>query len=254
MKILFISECFDEMVDNKSKGLFFIKSLFSQAALCKGDFSAEVLDLSDVSVAGLTVSGISDVTGRVNTPVGQFDIIHTFSVLPFVFRNFFPQLIISSFDIESIDEKFKRFIPEKDEPGYLRYDIATIESKAICELYTDVYNNRRKFDERPWGWWRSLILSEGYKVKQIYVAPDAKLSLQTHKFRSEIWVIAQGNGWVTVGEKKMNAERGSVFNIKRGDIHRAEGGTNGLYIIELQIGEYLGEDDIIRLEDVYGRK
>jgi len=129
-----------------------------------------------------------------------------------------------------------------------------LTSTAVCELYGDIFNNRRKFDKRPWGWWKSLILSGNYKVKQIYVSNEEKLSLQTHKFRSEIWVIAQGNGWVTVGDKRMNAERGAVFNINRGEIHRAEGGEGGLYIIELQIGDYLGEDDIIRLEDAYGRK
>lgn len=253
MKVLFISPCADEIVDNRNKSVFFIKSLVSQISKCQKKFETTVIDLSDVYIDKISVSSVSDIIEKMEIPVKEYDIIHTFSIFPFIFRSFFPQLIISSFDIDSVDKKYKTFVPEKDDPGYARYDISAIEISAICELYNEIYNNRRKFDSRPWGWWKSLVLSGSYKVKQIYVAPDGKLSLQTHKFRSEIWLIAQGNGWVTIGNERLNAEKGSIFNIKRGEIHRAEGSQNGMYIIELQIGDYLGEDDIIRLEDIYGR-
>lgn len=254
MKILFIPPCFDEIRDDKNKELLFIHDLTYQISKCKNGSTSFTLDVSSVSAGETSVSELLKVVKNMPEPIENFDIIHTFSVLPFIFRNIFPQLIIYSLDHGSIDEKFLPFIPETDAPGSARYDISSLTSTAVCELYSDIFNNRRKFDTRPWGWWKSLVLSGNYKVKQIYVSNEEKLSLQTHKFRSEIWVIAQGNGWVTVGDKRMNAERGSVFNINRGEIHRAEGGEGGLYIIELQIGDYLGEDDIIRLEVIYGRK
>ena len=251
MKILFVSPCAGEMRDGETLRL--IKKLAEMIPECRKECSAEILDLSGVIAGKVSLDEMQKITEGIK-PLSQFDIVHTFSILPFIFRGMFPQLIISSFDVENIDGKFTPFIPENDEPGYARHDIASLEATAVCELYPEAYNNRRDFDERPWGWWRSLVLSKNYKVKQIYVAPEAKLSLQTHKFRSEIWIISQGNGWVTAGDRRMTAEKGSVFKIGRGEIHRAEGGEGGLYIIELQIGDYLGEDDIIRLEDIYGRK
>lgn len=253
MKILVISPCFDEFPADEGKYSPPVNELMQSFPGCIPELSASLLDLSEYSLAEMTLDVMYSVLKRVD-PLEQFDIIHTFSAAPFVFRALFPQLMISSFNIEKMDKKFRPFMPGNDDPGYARQDIHSLDSTAVCELYPEAYNNRRSFDERPWGWWKSLVLSKNYKVKQIYVAPEAKLSLQTHKFRSEIWIIAQGNGWVTAGDKKMTAEKGSVFNIGRGEVHRAEGGEGGLYIIELQIGDYLGEDDIIRLEDIYGRK
>lgn len=251
MKILFVSPCADEMRDGSA--MLLIRKLADMIPECRKGCSSEILDLSSVTAGKVSLDEMLKITEGIK-PLSQFDIVHAFSIVPFVFRGLFPRLMISSFDVETIDDKFSPFIPENDEPGYARHDISSLDATAVCELYPEVYNNRKEFDERPWGWWKSLVLSKNYKVKQIYVAPEAKLSLQTHKFRSEIWIISQGNGWVTAGDRRMTAEKGSVFNIGRGEVHRAEGGEGGLYIIELQIGDYLGEDDIIRLEDIYGRK
>ena len=114
--------------------------------------------------------------------------------------------------------------------------------------------NRARFDERPWGWWRSLDFNEGnFQVKHIFVAPKGKLSLQKHKHRSEIWTVVEGSGFITIGETIHPAKKGDVFRIEIGEIHRAEGGEDGMHIIEVQLGDYLGEDDIIRIEDIYGR-
>jgi mannose-6-phosphate isomerase-like protein (cupin superfamily) len=90
-------------------------------------------------------------------------------------------------------------------------------------------------------------------VKHIFVAPKGKLSMQKHKHRAEIWTVVDGSGFVTVGETVHPAVKGNVFRIEKGEIHRAEGGENGMHIIEVQLGDYLGEDDIIRIEDIYGR-
>ena len=123
---------------------------------------------------------------------------------------------------------------------------------AIMEKYDTL--NRSKFDKRPWGWWRSLDFEEGsFQVKHIFVAPKSKLSLQKHKHRAEIWTVVEGSGFITIGETVHPAGKGDVFRIEVGEIHRAEGGEEGIHIIEVQFGDYLGEDDIIRIEDIYGR-
>lgn len=109
-------------------------------------------------------------------------------------------------------------------------------------------------DHRPWGWFETLSLGNRFQVKRIMVHPGAALSLQSHVHRAEHWVVVQGAALVTVGDtKKIVAENESVY-IPLGDIHRLENpGKVDLHLIEVQTGAYLGEDDIIRYEDVYSR-
>ncbi|MCH2163287.1 MAG: mannose-1-phosphate guanylyltransferase/mannose-6-phosphate isomerase [Marinovum sp.] len=107
---------------------------------------------------------------------------------------------------------------------------------------------------RPWGHYETLALGKRFQVKQIVVKPGGKLSLQSHLHRSEHWVVVAGTATVTVGEtRKMLAENQSVY-IPLGEVHRLENeGKVPLTLIEVQSGSYLGEDDIIRYEDVYDR-
>ncbi len=109
-------------------------------------------------------------------------------------------------------------------------------------------------DHRPWGWFETLSFGNRFQVKRIMVHPGAALSLQSHVHRAEHWVVVQGAALVTVGEtKKIVAENESVY-IPLGDVHRLENpGKVDLHLIEVQTGAYLGEDDIIRYEDVYSR-
>ena len=109
-------------------------------------------------------------------------------------------------------------------------------------------------DHRPWGWYETLILSDRFQVKRIHVHPGAALSLQSHVHRSEHWIVVQGTARVTVGEEvKLLTENQSVY-IPLGAIHRMENpGKVPMVLIEVQTGSYLGEDDIIRYEDVYSR-
>lgn len=114
-------------------------------------------------------------------------------------------------------------------------------------------------DHRPWGFFETLILSASFQVKRIVVNPGAALSLQSHKHRSEHWVVVVGTAKVTVGDTmetlkvQMVAENESVY-IPLGAIHRMENpGDTPMELIEVQTGSYLGEDDIIRYEDVYAR-
>jgi mannose-1-phosphate guanylyltransferase/mannose-1-phosphate guanylyltransferase/mannose-6-phosphate isomerase len=107
---------------------------------------------------------------------------------------------------------------------------------------------------RPWGWYETLILGDRFQVKRIMVKPGGRLSLQSHVHRAEHWVVVQGTAKVTVGEKvTLLTENQSVY-IPLGETHRMENpGKVPMYLIEVQTGSYLGEDDIIRYEDVYSR-
>ncbi|SOH95441.1 mannose-1-phosphate guanylyltransferase / mannose-6-phosphate isomerase [Monaibacterium marinum] len=107
---------------------------------------------------------------------------------------------------------------------------------------------------RPWGWYETLSLGPRFQVKRIMVHPGAALSLQSHVHRSEHWTVVEGAAMVTVGEeRKLMGENQSVY-IPLGAVHRLENpGKVDLHLIEVQSGPYLGEDDIIRYEDVYAR-
>ena len=109
-------------------------------------------------------------------------------------------------------------------------------------------------DHRPWGWFESLALGDRFQVKRIVVHPGAALSLQSHVHRAEHWIVVQGTAKVTVDtEVKLVAENQSVY-IPLGAVHRMENpGKVDMVLIEVQTGSYLGEDDIVRYEDVYAR-
>ena len=109
-------------------------------------------------------------------------------------------------------------------------------------------------DYRPWGWYESLIVGGRFQVKRIVVHPGAALSLQSHHHRSEHWIVVEGTARVTVDETvKLVTENQSVY-IPLGAVHRMENpGKVPMVLIEVQTGSYLGEDDIIRYEDVYAR-
>jgi mannose-1-phosphate guanylyltransferase/mannose-1-phosphate guanylyltransferase/mannose-6-phosphate isomerase len=107
---------------------------------------------------------------------------------------------------------------------------------------------------RPWGWYETLCIDSRFQVKRIMVRPGGVLSLQSHMHRSEHWVVVAGTAEVTIGEEtKLVTENQSVY-IPLGTVHRmANPGRLPMYLIEVQTGSYLGEDDIIRYEDAYGR-
>jgi len=107
---------------------------------------------------------------------------------------------------------------------------------------------------RPWGWYDSIDEHCRFKVKRIMVKPGEGLSLQMHKHRAEHWVVVSGIAEVTKGDQVFRlAENQSTF-IAQGQVHRLSNpGAVPLEIIEVQSGEYLGEDDIVRLDDRYGR-
>ncbi|MDY3811013.1 mannose-1-phosphate guanylyltransferase/mannose-6-phosphate isomerase [Desulfovibrio porci] len=107
---------------------------------------------------------------------------------------------------------------------------------------------------RPWGWYETLALGERFQVKRIMVKSGASLSLQLHHQRAEHWVVVSGVGRITVGENLLELHADQSTYIPLGVRHRlANAGPQPLEIIEIQSGSYLGEDDIVRFEDTYGR-
>ena len=112
--------------------------------------------------------------------------------------------------------------------------------------------HRRSY--RPWGYYQDVDIAERYRVKRIVVKPGGKLSLQKHFHRSEHWVVVKGTAEVTVGETVRSVHENESIYIQIGSVHRlANPGKISLELIEVQVGSYLGEDDIVRLDDVYGR-
>ena len=120
--------------------------------------------------------------------------------------------------------------------------------------------NRREAVEhrriyRPWGYYQGVDNGTRYQVKRIVVKPGARLSLQKHFHRAEHWVVVKGTAEVTVGEDVRTVHENESVYIPIGSVHRlANPGKIPLELIEVQVGSYLGEDDIVRLEDVYGRR
>lgn len=109
-------------------------------------------------------------------------------------------------------------------------------------------------EERPWGKFEVLLTAPRYQLKRLIVYPGAKLSLQSHKHRSEHWVVVNGKGKIVNGEKEFILKENETTFIPIGNVHRLSNpGEENLEVIEVQMGDYLGEDDIVRYEDVYNR-
>ena len=115
-------------------------------------------------------------------------------------------------------------------------------------------NTELEIGHRPWGRYEVLSVKEGYKVKRIIVFPKGKLSLQLHQYRSEHWVCISGSGIMQLDNKQFEITQNDSVYIPIKSHHRITNtGLINLEIIETQIGKYLGEDDIVRLEDDFGR-
>jgi len=109
-------------------------------------------------------------------------------------------------------------------------------------------------DHRPWGFYRILAEEAQYKIKKIVVYPGKRLSLQRHQKRAEHWHILNGQAVVTLDARELVLHQGQSVDIARGSFHRIENsGREELSFIEIQTGEYFGEDDIERIEDDFGR-
>ncbi|WPE15961.1 mannose-1-phosphate guanylyltransferase/mannose-6-phosphate isomerase [Candidatus Thioglobus autotrophicus] len=147
-----------------------------------------------------------------------------------------------------IDTPDATFIATQDKAQEVKNIVESLQASGRCEsgAHRKVY--------RPWGWYDSIESGEHFQVKRLHVKPGAKLSLQMHHKRAEHWVVVSGTATVTNGEQIFSLEKGESTYIPLGVTHGLENKTNKpLEIIEVQSGTYLGEDDIIRFEDMYGR-
>jgi len=115
-------------------------------------------------------------------------------------------------------------------------------------------DNSPRFDRRPWGTFTVLDEADGFKVKRIEVLPGKRLSYQKHAQRAEHWMVVQGTAKVTLNDEDITVPAGKAIDIAVGAAHRVENqGEETLVFIEVQRGGYLGEDDIVRLQDDFGR-
>lgn len=151
-------------------------------------------------------------------------------------------------DLNIIDNKDAILITKKGLDTQMRELISILEKKNIKQLYENTFENR------PWGKFENLIETEKYKIKKITVNPYGKLSKQYHNHRSEHWIIVSGKAKIFKDNDYIFLKKGDSIDIPEECIHYIENETDeDLIFIEIQMGTYFGEDDIIRLEDKYGR-
>ncbi len=132
-------------------------------------------------------------------------------------------------------------------------DVKNVVQRLRQEHGAEIVNHRKV--HRPWGCYDSIDHGDRFQVKRIVVEPGASLSLQMHYHRAEHWVVVRGTARVTCGETTSILTENQSTYIPIGTLHRLENpGKTPLEIIEVQSGAYLGEDDIVRVEDNYGRK
>ena len=130
--------------------------------------------------------------------------------------------------------------------------VKTLVEQLKAQNHRAAVEHRRIY--RPWGYYQDIDIAPRYRVKRIVVKPGSKLSLQKHFHLSEHWVVVKGTAEVTLGTDERSVHENESVYIPIGSIHRlANPGKIRLELIEVQVGSYLGEDDIVRLEDVYGR-
>ena len=151
-------------------------------------------------------------------------------------------------DLAIVETADAVLVCEKSSSQQVKNIVAQLQKQSRSEP-----NLHRKV-HRPWGWYDSIDEGERFKVKRINVKPGASLSLQKHAHRAEHWIVVKGQAKVTCGNAVMRLEENQSTYIPLGETHRLENfGKSDLEIIEVQSGTYLGEDDIVRLQDSYGR-
>jgi mannose-1-phosphate guanylyltransferase/mannose-6-phosphate isomerase len=151
-------------------------------------------------------------------------------------------------DVVVVTTRDAVFVASREASGDVKALVEDMKAQSVREAseHLKMY--------RPWGAYQRIDVGSRFQVKRITVKPGGRLSLQKHHHRSEHWVVVSGTAEVTVGEKIMELHENESTYIPIGEVHRlANPGKVPLEIIEVQVGSYTGEDDIVRLEDVYGR-
>lgn len=151
-------------------------------------------------------------------------------------------------DLLIVDTTDAILISKKGKSQKVKEVVAQIKKQApeLAEIH--------RLAHRPWGTYEVLVDCIGYKVKRLIVKPDSRLSLQKHFHRNEHWVVVSGTATITVEDKRFTLKSNESTYIKMGELHRLENeGQIDLVMMEVQVGEYTGEDDIVRVDDFYGR-
>ncbi len=149
--------------------------------------------------------------------------------------------------IKDIDRLHCRKTVEK------HFTVDTMVEKYI-KVYKQILKNESREDHRPWGYYCVLSDENAYKAKEIVVYPEKRLSLQRHQRRAEHWYVLHGKAKMTLDNKQFILRDGQSVDIPRGSFHRIENiGSDDLSFVEVQTGDYFGEDDIERIEDDFGR-
>jgi len=159
-----------------------------------------------------------------------------------------PVVALGTADLVIVDTPDAVLVASSDKVEEVKEVVAQLkkEGKAQAVMHRRV--------ARPWGWYDSIDVGDRFQVKRIAVKPGASLSLQMHRRRAEHWVVVKGTAKVTNGEDVFLLEENQSTYIPIGVKHRLENpGNSDLEMIEVQSGDYLGEDDIVRFEDIYGR-
>jgi len=168
--------------------------------------------------------------------------------------------------IELFKNKTIKFLPIVDKDGVLVNVITKSQLHVVLlqDINADLSYNFSELNEsivdyeifqRPWGFYKTTVLNDYFQSKVISVKPRQQLSLQSHNHREEHWIVAHGKGIVQIEKSEIKIESGSSLFIPKGAKHRLTNtdSSENLIITEVQIGDYLGEDDIVRYEDNYGR-
>jgi mannose-1-phosphate guanylyltransferase/mannose-6-phosphate isomerase len=156
--------------------------------------------------------------------------------------------VIGLQDIVVVETPDAVLVSDRARSQQVKQVVATLERRRRNE-----HTLHRKV-HRPWGWYDSIDAGDRFQVKRIMVKPGASLSLQMHHHRAEHWIVVRGTAEVTCGERTVLLTENQSTYIPLGERHRLRNpGKVPLEIIEVQSGSYLGEDDIVRMEDVYGR-
>ena len=156
--------------------------------------------------------------------------------------------VIGTSDLIIVDTQDALLVADKKYSQNIKNIVNQLKNSGRSEAD----NHRKVF--RPWGYYDSIDANDGFQVKRILVNPGAKLSLQKHQHRAEHWIVVRGIAQITCGNEVFSLKENQSTYIPKGTVHRLENQEKTpLEIIEIQTGDYLGEDDIIRLEDDYQR-
>lgn len=197
--------------------------------------------VADLSVADAEGNRASGKAGQAHHLLSHRTYIHAGGARPVV--------ALGADDLMIVDTPDALLVAGKDHVESVKQVVARLESLDAEEAL----HHRRV--ARPWGWYDSVDAGERHQVKRITVKPGAALSLQLHRHRAEHWVVVSGTAEVTNGDEVLTLGENESTYIPAGRKHRlANPGKTMLEIVEVQSGTYLGEDDIVRFDDVYGRR